>query len=147
MSRVRQRSRSPHGCGHVCVVQKYDDHCGSPRNVVDVTNGEDVADSSDGDVVGNADLRPNWNVRRASDVSDDQHVNLGFFKRDDQRRKLGMSMNGSDNHVASPLNSGTKDPDVLFKRLTIMTPVVKLFSMFLLVMFIKPIGMVKRNGV
>jgi len=82
--------------------------------VVDVTNGEDVADSSDGDVVGNADLRPNWNVRRASDVSDDQHVNLGFFKRDDQRRKLGMSMNGSDNHVASPLNSGTKDPDVLF---------------------------------
>lgn len=110
-------------------------------------HGEDVADSSDGDVVGNADLRPNWNVRRASDVSDDQHVNLGFFKRDDQRRKLGMSMNGSDNHVASPLNSGTKDPDVLFKRLTIMTPVVKLFSMFLLVMFIKPIGMVKRNGV
>ena len=47
-----------------------------------VTQGDDVADSSDGDFVGNADLRPNWNVRRVSDVSDDQHVDLGFFKAD-----------------------------------------------------------------
>ena len=82
-----------------------------------VTQGDDVADSSDGDVVGNADLRPNWNVRRVSDVSDDQHVDLGFFKGDDQRRKLGMSMNGS----FLPCDIGLFKPETLRLRSWMVT--------------------------